>query len=100
MEYTEQQKAEFKSVFSIRRRNQIFVAIPLAIIVFSFIFISKNGADSFLGLPLNFAGPIFLILIAAALIFSFKNWRCPACNKYLGKVINPKHCHSCGIELR
>jgi len=40
------------------------------------------------------------VLVAAAVIFSFANWRCPACNGYLGRGINPKFCSKCGTELR
>ena len=36
-------------------------------------------------------------------IFTFKNWRCPNCNKFLGRFINKgkfiKSCKSCGEEL-
>jgi rRNA maturation endonuclease Nob1 len=33
------------------------------------------------------------------LIFSLFNWRCPSCNKYLGKAINAKFCAKCGVQL-
>jgi hypothetical protein len=48
-------------------------------------------------------GPIILafigILSVSVLVFSFLNWRCPSCNKYLGKAINPKFCSKCGTQL-
>jgi predicted RNA-binding Zn-ribbon protein involved in translation (DUF1610 family) len=34
------------------------------------------------------------------LVFSLRNWRCPACNKYLGKGTLPHYCPNCGVELR
>jgi hypothetical protein len=34
------------------------------------------------------------------LIFSFRNWRCPACDKYLGKAIGPRFYAKCGVALQ
>ena len=45
-------------------------------------------------------GLFFFILVLCALVFSIFNWRCPACNKYLGKVMNPRFCTGCGAELQ
>jgi len=33
-------------------------------------------------------------------VFSLYNWRCPACNKYLGKQRSPKYCSKCGVALQ
>ena len=32
--------------------------------------------------------------------FSFRNWRCPACNGYLGRSMSMNFCPKCGVELR
>jgi heme A synthase len=37
-----------------------------------------------------------LVVIAAFVGFSALNWRCPACNKYLGRDINRNICKKCG----
>lgn len=97
MEYTEEQKAEFKRQYAAKKRRQIFVAIPIVAVVL--LLIVSEGKDAILGLPLNVAGPLFIALIFGALIFSFFNWRCPACRKYLGKTINHKFCAACGVGL-
>ncbi len=100
MEYTEEQVRAFKEAFSTRRRNQFMVGIPLIVIVVAFVVSADEQTGTLFGMTLGVAGPIFLGLILASAVFSFKNWRCPACNRYLGKVMNPRHCHSCGVELR
>ena len=43
---------------------------------------------------------IFIVAFIGLLIFSLTNWRCPACNKYLGKALNPRICSKCGVALR
>ena len=100
MKYTPQQERDFKETFAVRQRRQIFVAIPLMLVIFGLVVAADEQAGTVLGLPLAAIGPLFLVLIAGALVFSLKNWRCTACAKYLGKVWNPRHCHGCGVALR
>ena len=100
MQYTEEQKSRFKREFAERRRKQMILVIPFLILIVGSFFMGDRDVSSIFGISSEAAGLAFLILVAGALAFSFRNWRCPACDKYLGKVINPKHCHACGIELR
>ena len=39
------------------------------------------------------------VVILGVVLFSLKNWRCPACNAYLGKGMAPSFCSKCGIPL-
>lgn len=41
-----------------------------------------------------------LLLAGAAAIFSFRNWRCPASDRYLGKQMSLRFCSKCGVVLR
>ena len=100
MEYTEQQKLSFLNIYSERRKRQLMVSLPMIAVVFAVMFTQDRGADSILGIPANVMGPLFLGLVLAVLVFSLRNWRCPACEKYLGRNFNPKHCSNCGIQLR
>lgn len=97
MERTEQEKAAFRTQFAARRRNQIILAVPLIAVIL--LLVSSEGQDSVLGIPITIAGPGAVVLILAGLVFSLYNWRCPACNGYLGKAISPKFCARCGVEL-
>jgi hypothetical protein len=98
MQHTEEQKTLFKTQFSARRRNQIVLAIPLIAVVLLLVF--SEGKEAVLGIPLTIAGPAAIVLILGGLAFSLYNWRCPACNKYLGKAISAKFCSKCGVELK
>ena len=100
MKHTPEQERAFKDAFAVRRRRQILIAVPLVVTMFAFIVGTEEQAETIFGFPLAVAAPVFFAFIAGALIFSFKNWRCPACDKYLGKVWNPRHCHSCGVALQ
>ena len=97
MQYTEEQKTEHKRLFSARKRRQVLLAIPLVAMVI--LFIVSEGKTAILGIPLKIAGPAFVVIALAAVGFSLYNWRCPACNKYLGKSMSQKFCAGCGVEL-
>jgi hypothetical protein len=100
MNYTPEQERSFQETFAVRRRRQILLSVPLVVTMLAVIVGTEEKAETVFGLPIAVAFPVFFAFIALALLFSFKNWRCPACNKYLGKVWNPRHCHSCGVALR
>lgn len=101
MEYTEGQKASFKQEFAARRRRQIMLAVPLVpIVVAVAVFADDRNRGAVFGMPASVVGPVFLALVAAAVLFSFRNWRCPACSKYLGKGMSPRFCPKCGVALQ
>lgn len=100
LQFTERQKSEFKEAFAQRRRKQIWVAALIIPMVLLVVFSEDRGAGTVLGYSSEVFGPIFLAAVAIAVVFSFRNWRCPACNKYLGRAMNPKFCQNCGVELR
>jgi len=83
MEYTERGKLSIKTEFASRKRNQIIVSISLIAMIILFVLFGENPD----------------VLFTGGIGFSLFNWRCPACNKYLGKSINPKFCSKCGAPL-
>ncbi|MFX0199891.1 MAG: hypothetical protein ACFFCW_27525 [Candidatus Hodarchaeota archaeon] len=100
MEYTEEQKQEFKSQFAARRRRQLIATLPFIILIILFATINESTGLVLGSIPISIFLPIFFIAIIGLLVFSIKNWRCPACNKYLGKAFNPSFCSKCGVALR
>jgi len=100
VQYTDQQKAEFRSSYAERRRRQIIASVPVIGFMIAVMFTEDRAAGTILGLPSQIMGPAFLVAVVAILAFSFRNWRCPACDKYLGRAFNPKYCGRCGVELR
>ena len=94
MEYTEKQKAEFKAKFAQKRQYQVALAVPVGGAVLLLVLSERYAAD-LLTMALGTAG-----LLLAAAGFSWLNWRCPACGKYLGKNLNPDHCPKCRVALR
>ena len=102
MQYLEQQIADFKAEFARRRKRQLLVSLPLAAVVILFAIFSRTAEAPPLGLPpavLRIAVFVF-VLVLGAIAFSLWNWRCPACNKYLGKGVSPSFCPKCGVPLQ
>lgn len=97
MDYTDEQKQDFIDDFSRRRIRQLALTIPIGIAIVAFFIFEERITESALA-PIAFAAVVVAVL--AMIAFSLYNWRCPACNKYLGKGINPRFCQKCGAQLR
>lgn len=100
MQYTEMQKEEFREQFMARRRRQLILAAPVILVALSLTFASEIGDAGVFGISEDAWLPFALVFVFGALLFSLKNWRCPACNRYLGKAINPRFCGKCGAPLQ
>ena len=84
--------------FKRRRKRQL---ITMAIIVLVAIAVmAVGGRAALLGLPEGVIWVGGMTLMFVAVLFSLYNWRCPACNRYLGRAFNPSFCSSCGAQLR
>ena len=93
MEQTEYQKARVREEFATRRKRQLIVMIPILLLLIGYVLLGERTE--------NTAYPFILIgVVLVTLVFSFRNWRCPACDGYLGRGLNPKFCSKCGAQLR
>jgi rubrerythrin len=52
-----------------------------------------------MGLPTEVLSGALLVFAIGAVLFSLKNWRCPGCERYLGRGISPRFCPRCGVGL-
>lgn len=89
-----------KQKFKQRKIRQIIIVVLIIPIMILLLQIKKNPDSEIFGLNYDQIGIVSLIIIGAAVIFSFINWRCPNCNKYLGRRMNINNCSNCGAELR
>lgn len=86
--------------FRIKRQRQITVAIIILPLVAGLVYLDWAKSDQVLGIPADSYSIMALIGVFAALAYSIYNWRCPSCNKYMGRNINPKSCPRCGVDLQ
>jgi len=95
VEYTQEQLSGFKAEFATRRRRQIAVAVVIGLgAILLLIMPDRQAVNRAPGILLLFAA------MGAILVFTFQNWRCPACGRYLGRGANPSFCPRCGVALR
>ncbi len=85
--------------FRKRRKVQWIVTVPMIALVLGLLWFRDHPQAQFHGVTADKYAIVFLIGLVAAVAFTFKNWRCPACNGYLGRAMNPKHCVKCGAQL-
>lgn len=98
--YTDQQRQDFRDRFELRRRRQLVATVPTVIVIFATAILQRDGSGTLAGVPEPVIGSLFVVAIVGILVFSLLNWRCPACQSYLGRSISPRFCQKCGVELR
>ncbi|MGB6640678.1 MAG: hypothetical protein WBG67_07890 [Thermoanaerobaculia bacterium] len=98
MEHTEEQKQQFKSKFSVLRKRQLMAAVPVVAVI-AFVALADQTTGEAFGISPMVWGPAVVIYFVGLIAFSIRNWRCPACDKYLGKGFSPKYCPKCGAPL-
>ncbi len=85
--------------FRVRQSRQLFaMAITLLLLIFLVLLYKRPDIFGEISKHSIFAAQV--LLIAAFIGFSAANWRCPACNKYLGTDINRRICSKCRTRLR
>lgn len=86
--------------FKKRRTRQYIVAAILLPVFLLLIFVGENPDSDALSSYRDVIIFSLLGIVICLVGFSFWNWRCPSCKKYLGKGINPGFCSNCGARLR
>ena len=95
MNYTQEQLSGFKQEFAKKRQRQFLVGGLTVLAFLSLVLLQRNGMVT--GAPLAL---VWIAGVAVAVLFSWQNWRCPACGKYLGRSGNLAFCPRCGVALR
>jgi hypothetical protein len=81
-----------------RRRQFIYSGCGVALAMLSRVAVSQLGKKAPWLTDEVFVG-VFMALVATFLIVSFLNWRCPACDKYIGRSLFPNFCQKCGARF-
>ena len=95
------QKRDTKQIiqdFRLRQSRQ-FLAIALTLFFLLLLTFLYKRSDLF-GELKNTVFAAQAVIIASFIGFSYVNWRCPSCNKYLGSNIHRHTCKQCGSRLR
>jgi hypothetical protein len=100
VQHTEQQLAAFQAEFARRRRSQIVASIPAVAVAIVMGLADPRRHQATASLPVAIVLPVALVVVLAVVLFSFRNWRCPACDGYLGRSLGPRFCPKCGVALR
>lgn len=91
----EQIVQEYKS-----RQDRQYIAVATALFLVMLSAVIYKRPDLFGAFSKNALFGAQAIVIGVFVGFTAVNWRCPACDKYLGSDINRKGCNKCGARLR
>lgn len=100
MDYTQEQLDAFKTEFARKRRNQLILAAPIVLLVVGSAFFEPQLKEALADTAPWIPAAVLIPAVLGALGFSFRNWRCPACDKYLGKSASIAFCAKCGVALK
>lgn len=96
VKFGDNRTAALKARFRQTKQYQVAVVVPVGGAIFLLARARRYSVD--LGYAPILLGAAFLLVVAV--VFSWVNWRCPACRKHLGLRWNPPHCLGCGFVLR
>ena len=82
--------------FNRRRKRQLILAVGLIGGLMWLTAVIERSAQ----ISNKTQGAVVVAIVLGAVAYSFKNWRCPACNKYLGKSVFLAFCPLCGVPLK
>ena len=92
--------SEVVAVFKRRRIRQLYLLIPVLVVVFAVLMFRNTHTQQVLGVSTDIVYLICAFLIAMIGIITLLNWRCPFCKAYIGEQFNPRYCSKCGTNLR
>ncbi len=91
---------DVKRLFAQRRGRRFVVPGLLLILWFIIVFLSRSN-PSFWGPSNKSLFMTLALFVGVQLGFHIWNWRCPACNRSLGRSIrSPRFCPNCGVALQ
>ncbi len=82
------------------RQNRQILAIAAALFLVLLTAVVHKRPDLFGVFTKNLLFGIQAVIIGAFIGFSAVNWRCPSCNKFLGRDVHQDACRRCGARLR
>jgi hypothetical protein len=82
------------------RQGRQFLAIAVTLLLLIFLTVLYKRPDLFGEVSREIVSVAQIVLIAAFIVFSAFNWRCPSCKKYLGNNIGRQKCKQCGTRLQ
>ena len=92
-------KQAIQSAYKARRGRQILISILalVGVVVMLYAYVNPAALAPLKPLQIMLLALVYEVgLLAASLL----NWRCPNCNKYLGRGYNPESCRRCNAKLR
>ncbi len=98
MKHTSDQEKIIRT-FRVRQNRQI-LAIAAALFLVLLTAVVYKRSDLFGVFPKNLLFGIQAVVIGGFIGFSAVNWRCPSCNKFLGRDVHQDACRRCGARLR
>ena len=91
------EESEIYALFAKRKKRQKWITIIIILVI-----IISLPVKAMLGdlseLMQNIIIWLFIIFAISLFVFTFFNWRCPSCDRSLGRNTEIAHCMHCGVK--
>jgi rRNA maturation endonuclease Nob1 len=91
---------QIKEEFAKRKKRQYILSAPIILFLVAAMLVSKHSEIKMFGLSNGIIVGLAFALVLVFVIYTIRNWRCPACEKYLGRSISIDFCPKCGVKLK
>ena len=94
---------QIKREFATRRARQTWITAAYALPIVALAILKRNQpgpVEALMSVPIRTWLIGCLAYFALLVVFSFHNWRCPACEGPLSRTFNHGVCRRCGAELQ
>ncbi|HET9235193.1 MAG TPA: hypothetical protein VFP10_13745 [Candidatus Eisenbacteria bacterium] len=93
MQPTEREKEKIQEEYAARRKRQMLAVISAVAAILLLVLIQNRITEMMFTI-------LFIVVALGMAVFSFRNWRCPACEGHLGRGTGRRFCSKCGVQLR
>lgn len=90
---------EIIAIFEKKRKRMIRLDIPTVLFFIGAVYTRFFNHDGVFGIPSRTIFLVCISIILSNIIFSMFTWRCPSCNRFLGRAWSPNFCSRCGARL-
>jgi len=92
------QNSEIYAIFAKRKKRQNWITTIMVVMIIGMVPFRSFTAS----LPNPFQNILVwggILFISALIVLSFINWRCPSCERWLGRETKMAYCQHCGAKL-
>jgi membrane protein YdbS with pleckstrin-like domain len=100
MTETSMDPARIKAEYKARRTRQWLTQMAFLLVLVAFVGLGSVDRASLPQPVIWGLVAVAVVVLLAAGVYMFRNWRCPACDRFFRGELDVKQCPGCGAQMR